>query len=183
MHMRPVAQVSAHGAAGDVSGLFQEVLGVADPVFVVPRLPDLTRKELSELKGKALFQELHSPLDGFRGGDHDQKMVGHDNERVQRELAMVTEAGECSDNKFCVVILFKDWASFMGDGKNSIVVRFQNHERDLGKAVEADCPFGIDSEGALRKCPGKALTLLWRRLHPAKDSNGNANASYTFTKH
>ncbi len=88
--------VFADGILGDVVALGFVVGEVADAVLMVAGVPDLAGRLLADGVGVAAFDELEASGGGLidRGGDEEVDVVGHEDEGVEKEAALVSVAEE-----------------------------------------------------------------------------------------
>jgi hypothetical protein len=103
------------------------VLCVADAVFVVAVLPDLTFSFMASGEGVTAFDELDGLFNGFRRSEKNVNVVWHDDESMELKFTCFTVAEEYIDHPFRVGSALKMGVPLVGDGGQGIGAGLETH--------------------------------------------------------
>jgi hypothetical protein len=90
---------------------------------------------LPHSEGEAAFDELGRFLDGLGWREQNVEVIGHDDEAVEEEAALVAVSNQRSDKEFSVGGSLEDAVALMADGSQSVGLRLQAHGRIAGEHV------------------------------------------------
>ena len=122
MNESVISIVLSRWVVGDVLLLSFKVWPVADAVFVVAGVPDFAVELFADGEGKTAFDELDAAggalVDGRR--DKNVDVVGHDDEGVEGETALVAIAEEGRDHELCVFRALEEAVAAVGEDRDGI---------------------------------------------------------------